>query len=336
VVNDEYDIGDYRAVGEQCIRRYHARWAPFRQDQTLGVEIRVMLELPGGAKLQGFIDRVARDPDGWLVIHDYKTSQRLPAQEEIDRDRQLALYHAGVDRKWPGAPGVRLVWHFLRFDEVLTSTRTREQITSLLKETGRLIHHVESETDWTPNVTNLCNWCPYWDLCPEKKHQWALEHPGDPEPTLLPSPVPEAEAADRALKDAMDAVHRRRAAEADLQEARDRLMDYARATGATRVETPGGSATITMGERSRLPRRDEDGFERMRAAVLAAGVYDRYADVVASRLQKDLAAGDLPEELAETLRSLMVKAAADQVRVNVSRSDAKTPGDDHGDADGSE
>ncbi|MHC4820537.1 MAG: RecB family exonuclease [Planctomycetota bacterium] len=207
VVNDEYDIGDYRAVGEQCIRRYHARWAPFRQDQTLGVEIRVMLELPGGAKLQGFIDRVARDPDGWLVIHDYKTSQRLPAQEEIDRDRQLALYHAGVDRKWPGAPGVRLVWHFLRFDEVLTSTRTREQITSLLKETGRLIHHVESETDWTPNVTNLCNWCPYWDLCPEKKHQWALEHPGDPEPTLLPSPVPEAEAADRALKDAMDPCH---------------------------------------------------------------------------------------------------------------------------------
>jgi RecB family exonuclease len=245
-----------RTAGVDCLRRYYARHVPFRADRTLGVEIRVGLDLPNGARLEGYADRVARDPDGWLVVHDYKTSSNLPTQADVDRDRQLALYQAGVEGMWPGAPGVRLVWHYLRFDERLVSTRSREQMEAVLGETARVVDEVEAETLWSPTVSRLCTWCPYWDLCPEKKHEWALLQKGREEPSLLPSPAPAAEAAARALEDAVAALRRGRDAEDDLEDARERLRQYGLSTGAASVTGPGGTARI-RGDQVRIyPKRD--------------------------------------------------------------------------------
>jgi len=248
VVNPSLAPEDHRRAGEECLRRYFRRHAPFRADQTLGVEVRVAVDLPEGPRIEGFSDRVARDPDGWLAIHDYKTSTTLPSQADVDADRQLALYQAGVERLWPGAPGVRLVWHYLRFDERLVSVRSREQMAGTLAEALRRIREIEAEERWEPRVSRLCDWCPYWDLCPEKKHAWALRQKGIEEPSLLPSETPAAEEAARAVADAVAALERGAAAVSDLEGARARLRAYARATGAVRVEAPEGTATIRLGE----------------------------------------------------------------------------------------
>jgi RecB family exonuclease len=255
VANDRYAPADYRAAGEECLRRYHARHAPFRADQTLGVEVKIAVDLPNGARLEGFADRVARDPDGWLSVHDYKTSATLPSQAEVDLDRQLGLYQAGVEKLWPGAPGVRLVWHYLRFDERLRSIRSREQIAALLHGTADLVDAVEAETLWEPTVSPRCAWCPYWDLCPEKKHEWALRHAAREEPSLLPSPTPAAVDAAHALEDAIDALRRRRSAEEDLDAARARLLAYARTTGARTITGASGVARIGPDGRVRVYAR---------------------------------------------------------------------------------
>ncbi len=252
VTDARWSPADHRAAGEECLRRYYARHAPFRADQTLGVEYRVGVDLPNGARLEGFADRVARDPDGWLVVHDYKTSATLPTQADVDQDRQLALYQAGIEKAWPGAPGVRLVWHFLRFDERLVSTRSPEQMAEMLRETAALVDGVEAEGAWKPTVSRLCGWCPYWDLCPEKKHEWALLQKGREEPSLLPSPTPAAEDAAAALPDAEAAVRGRGDAAAGLASARERLLAYARATGATTIVGPEGRARILPGEQVRI------------------------------------------------------------------------------------
>ncbi len=325
VADARYGPGEYRAVGEDCLRRYHARHFPFRGDQTLGVETRVGLDLPNGARLEGYADRIARDPDGWIAIHDYKTSGRLPTQADVDQDRQLALYQAALETMWPGAPGVRLVWHYLRFDERLVSTRSREQIAALLRDTARLVDTVESEREWKPTVTPLCTWCPYWDLCPEKKHEWALLQKGTAEPSLLPHPAPAAEDAARALEDAVAALRRRRDAEAAYEEAQDRLLAYARATGATFVSGPSGTARVRLGDRKDLPGREDDGFDRLREAVLAAGLYETYADVAARRLLADFEAGSLPAGLAAAIAGLVRSRPVAEVRVHP-RKDPARPG----------
>ena len=96
----EYDVKHYRSLGEQCISYYYQRYSPFDGDRTLGLEMKVDINLNNSEKykLQGFIDRVVQLSSGKYEIHDYKTTTRggnCPSQTEIDTDRQLALYEIG-------------------------------------------------------------------------------------------------------------------------------------------------------------------------------------------------------------------------------------------------
>ncbi len=255
VTDGRLSVADHRAAGEECVRRYCARHAPYRGDQTLGVEMKVGVDLPGGARLEGYADRVARDPDGWISIHDYKTSQHLPGQAAADQDRQLALYQAGVEKAWPGAPGVRLVWHYLRFDERLVSLRSREQMEALLRDTAELVASVESTEAWTATPSALCAWCPYWDLCPEKRHEWLAGRAPHGGPAAVGEGLfgdheekdrASAAEAERALGEAVRSLESGRAEDEEFRRASERLLDYARSTGAITVEGPAGKARIDV------------------------------------------------------------------------------------------
>jgi len=347
VADPRFTPADHRAAGEECLRRYCARHAPYRGDQTLGVEVKIGVDLPGGARLEGFADRVARDPDGWIAVHDYKTSRNLPTQAEADQDRQLALYQAGVEKMWPGAPGVRLVWHYLRFDERLVSVRSREQQAALLGDTAALVETVESSRDWPASPSPLCSWCPYWDLCPEKRHDWlagrapggAPEPPGGGEGLFGDHHEKDrASAADaeEALAAAAAALGRRRAAEEDYDRARARLLDYARATGALTVEGPAGKARITLGERQELPRPGEEGHERLRAAVIAAGKQEAFSDLDLGKLLRAARDGTLPRDLSEAVGRLVRTRPVEQVRVWTSGNgagEAEPSGEPEGEAE---
>jgi putative RecB family exonuclease len=91
----------YRENGELCLSNYYRRHYPFDGDETLGLEERLVFSLDpqGSYRIQGVVDRVVRARDEAIEIHDYKTAQRVPRQERLDCDRQLALYQIGVAEK---------------------------------------------------------------------------------------------------------------------------------------------------------------------------------------------------------------------------------------------
>jgi len=158
----------YLSLGRQLLTTYHARYAPFGSDRTIATEMRINFPLDdsGRYKLIGFIDRLSQAEDGVYQIHDYKTSAYLPSQADADNDRQLALYHIGIQRKWPDIKDLRLIWHYLAFDRELVSSRSGEQISALVEKTARLIDEIESAEEFPPNEFGLCQWCEYPDLCP--------------------------------------------------------------------------------------------------------------------------------------------------------------------------
>jgi putative RecB family exonuclease len=160
--------GDYRANGERCLTNYYRRHYPFDQGETLGVEERVAfsLDASGGYRVQGVIDRIVRAPDDAIEIHDYKTGQRVPRQEQLDQDRQLALYQMGVTERFGSERPVRLVWHYLLSDQLRTSSRTEEALASLREETMELIDRIRAERDFEPRPSALCRWCEYGAICP--------------------------------------------------------------------------------------------------------------------------------------------------------------------------
>lgn len=122
----------------------------------------VNLDAAGNYRLQKYIDRLSQAPGGTVEIHDYKTSLRLPTQEDKDQDRQLALYQMGVVERWPDTPGVVLIWHFLRHDREIRSSRTPDDLKQLRKQTIALIDEIEAregEDDFPTRESALCDWC---------------------------------------------------------------------------------------------------------------------------------------------------------------------------------
>jgi RecB family exonuclease len=166
---------DYRLMGRRFIEDYYRRHYPFKEGKVLGLErfIRFALDDTGRYRCKGVIDRLMVAPDGAFEVHDYKAGSKLPEQEELDEDRQLALYQVGVQTLWPEAKTVRLVWHLVAFDVEMRSSRTPEALGKLKAELAALIDRIEAEREFAPHESPLCDWCAYQDLCPAKKKRAA-------------------------------------------------------------------------------------------------------------------------------------------------------------------
>jgi RecB family exonuclease len=110
----------------------------------------------------------------------------VPSQQELDQDRQLALYQIGVEGRYQGDAPVRLVWHYLLRDQVRVSTRTAEQLAELRARTIELIDRVEAERDFEPQPSTLCSWCEFNDVCPamQAKTAAAVAVAIEPEPSV--------------------------------------------------------------------------------------------------------------------------------------------------------
>lgn len=169
IVKTDLTPEHYRRTGEECLAKYYRGHDPFDDGQTLGLEEKVTLTLDeaGRYQLQGYIDRLVRQEPGVYEIHDYKTSGgRLPSDAELRADRQLTLYQMAVEKRFPDAREIRLVWHYLVFDQTKTSARTPQEIDQHRKKTIGLIDRIEGTTAFPPHESVLCRWCEYRDICP--------------------------------------------------------------------------------------------------------------------------------------------------------------------------
>ncbi len=178
VIRKEYTAEDYRQQGKKCIAEYYRRHHPFDHGKTVGLEeyISFPLNEEKGYWIRGYIDRLVRVDQSVLEIHDYKTSGKLPAQKDVDSDRQLAFYQIGVADKWREVQEVRLIWHYLAFDTEMRSSRTSESLDQVRQETMEVIQKIESDRDFLPKEGPLCEWCDFHALCPKRKHLVLLEN----------------------------------------------------------------------------------------------------------------------------------------------------------------
>jgi len=177
IARKEYSAEDYRRKGEKCISDYYKRYFPFDQGKTVGLEdyITFPLDEERGYWIHGYVDRLTILDHSILEIHDYKTAGKLPGQEEIHSDRQLAFYQMGARKKWENIEEVRLIWHYLSFDMEIQSSRTPDKLNQICQKTMELIQKIETDMNFLPKEGPLCNWCDYQGLCPKRKHLVAVE-----------------------------------------------------------------------------------------------------------------------------------------------------------------
>jgi putative RecB family exonuclease len=292
ITKEDRSADDYRLLGRRFIEDYYRRHHPFAEGRVLGLEryLRFALDEAGRYGFKGIIDRLMLAPDGAFEIHDYKTGSTLPEQATIDGDRQLALYQVGVQKLWPEAQEVRLVWHMAAFDVEMRSTRTPEALEALKTEIMRLIDRVEATTVFEPDESVLCGWCPYWDLCPVKKH------------LVKVAELPKARWKDEPGVKIVDAYAERwrkkreletevKAVEGELDEIREAAIGFAEREGVQVIAGTDARLRVTGKDRITAPGKGSEEREALESELRAAGVWEEVATLDTSALERAVAEG---------------------------------------------
>ena len=303
----------WRDIGVKCVEDYYDRHHPFDDTRTIGLEkkLNFALDDSGGYGMTGYIDRLSKRPDGTWEIHDYKTGGSLPTQPKMDADKQLALYQIGLAAMWKDVDAVELVWHYLRHDERITSTRTAEELRQLKTDTISLIDDIESrkgEPAFPTHESPLCNWCDFQGICPIWRHRLAVAETQEPAPAISNGKT----LVDRWAE--LDAKKKELSAEEDrLSEEIDRikakLVQYARAQGFEVVAGSEMEVSVSTKESWTLPRKTQEPEQaaELEASLRDSKWWEQVSRLDASRLRKllDEGTGTDPE-----LRALIQRFAS--------------------------
>jgi putative RecB family exonuclease len=254
IVKKDYTPDNYRKMGERQITDYYDRHKPFDRGKIIGLETQDFLSLDdqGRYKFHIRIDRLMDMGDGLYEVHDYKTGSSLSKQEELDTDRQLAMYSQWVRQNFKDFKKVRLVWHFLAFDKEMDSCRTKEELENLKEEILSRIAEIESTEDFPANVSWLCDWCLYKPICPMWKHEVELEE--KPENDYLNDPGLKLVDAYVELKEKIDAY--RKDTEEELEKLKEALIAFSEKEGVQVVAGSESKISVKAYETSKLPSKN--------------------------------------------------------------------------------
>ena len=136
-----------------------------------GQEIEVLTSIDGVA-MKGYIDRIALDGDGSIVISDYKTG-KVPDPKYVADDEKwfqllaYALMLKEIDKKSTS----KLELLYLSKKVKHTVMVTQENLDNARKVVVRTRASIDESCksgDFACKVTNLCNWCYYKkiNICP--------------------------------------------------------------------------------------------------------------------------------------------------------------------------
>ena len=167
IIKKEFTQKNYFNKGVGYIVNYYSKHSPFKEN-TLAIEHKIELDLTNEIKLIGFIDRLVENiENNEIEIHDYKTGNSIPTENQIKNNRQLALYSLAIKETFGKDKNICLVWHFLAHDIKVCIRKTDEELENLKQEIINLIKQIEETKDFPPNKSVLCGWCQYRDICPE-------------------------------------------------------------------------------------------------------------------------------------------------------------------------
>lgn len=130
-----------------------------------------MLEDLDGIVIRGILDRMDRDPEGRLIITDYKTGKAPPEKYALASFFALKIYALLIRRRTGETPAeVRLLYlqgptlYRLPIDDGMLNAMDRQ-----LRALWTAIESAIDSDTYPPRPGPLCNWCSFIELCPAWK-----------------------------------------------------------------------------------------------------------------------------------------------------------------------
>jgi len=178
IIRIQYNIDHYKSLGRKYLVEYYEKYKSFNQGKVLGLEQQVNIKLYDKLKeknyeLIGYIDRLTLLEDNYIEIGDYKTNNEAKTQQQVDVDKQLALYSIAIKEMYPFIEKIDLAWYFLSAGIKQVSLRTDLQLEQLKQnviDTIREIEYAKEIDNFPGKISGLCNWCSFRSICPLKSH----------------------------------------------------------------------------------------------------------------------------------------------------------------------
>ncbi len=168
IVKNHLTHKDYFEMGIRFLLDYYIKHSPF-DDGTIETEKKILFPIDENAQnfILGFIDRFVHNKKlNRYEIHDYKTGNSMPSKERFEQDRQLALYSYAIKRMHGFDKEVKLIWHYLAYNQEIQSSRTNDELEDLIKRIKLLIKDIEREKEFPYSKSALCDWCEFKTICP--------------------------------------------------------------------------------------------------------------------------------------------------------------------------
>lgn len=305
VVKKDYTQENYRKMGERYLEDYYKRHQPFDKGRILGLETtdHLSLDEEGKYKFHIRIDRLMNMGDGLYEVHDYKTGASLPKQDDLDEDRQLAMYSLWVRKQFKDFKKVRLVWHFLAFDKEMDSYRTGAQLENLKKKVLEKIKEIEQAEEFPAEVSRLCNWCLYRGICPMWKHEIQLEE--KPANEYLDDPGVKLVDEYVKIKERLDA--HKEEAEEKLERIKEALIKFSKREDATVVFGSDNKITVKEYESVKFPAKNTEEREGLIKILREMGKLNEVSDLDVYSLARVLKNKEWGENELDTLRKFGIK-----------------------------
>ena len=178
---------------EQFLRRgiwylewYYTTYEPFTQARPWGFEQRISYTIDEDTTLSGIIDRLD-SKDDIVYITDYKTNQRLYADDQDVHEEQLVLYGLAIHQMY-GKKFSKIIGRviYLHLEREIEREITRERMEEVKNDIIKTIEEIRQKaTHYNGGLGNLdafphttgdhCKYCPFEIVCPAWKHKYSSD-----------------------------------------------------------------------------------------------------------------------------------------------------------------
>ncbi len=288
---------NYRAYGREILTAF---WEIHSRDFKMPLAVEKLFSIDvGGVKLRGYIDRVDKLESGALAIVDYKTSQELFTMDYLEKDLQLTLYQLAAEQLWQ-LPVAKLTLYHMRSNTPISGPG-RGQVQ--LNDAKELVLDVADKINrqvFPATETERCP-CDFPEHCPYYRHLY-MEKIAE---TAVQEALPIIIGGDDIEKYA-SLQSQIKALQKELEELRERIIDYCQAHGVNRVFGPENEVTYQLVEMT--------GFneEEVRALLEPAGLWARVTGLDQSRLKQLLSDAAVAKDIRDRVQSLRQIISAQQ------------------------
>jgi len=320
IIRKDFTSDNYKKLGQDYLSLYYDTHKPFNQGKTLGLEQEITIRVfdpdtQSNYELIGFIDRLTLLSDDVIEIHDYKTNMIPKTQEQVDEDKQLALYSIAIKQSFPFVKRVDLVWHFLSVGIELRSQKTDLDLENLKKEVIKIIKNIENakESDEFPtNPSALCEWCEFRSICPAMAHDIKLR-------TLQPNEFLKDDGVTLVNKYTELKTKRDESInkfDNDLEKIKEAIIIYSKTNNLERLVGSNSSLFIKEYDSIKMPEKGSKEREDLEKLIKSTGLWEEMSDLSYFSILSHYKSGFFALELKNKLEKLLIFEKIHRIYIN--------------------